>query len=359
LWLHHREPQVWERTRRFAMASSFVVQRLTGNYVLDHHSASQCDPLYDLNLNRWIDEWARDIAPEVELPELMWPAEVAGRVTTDAAEQTGLPSGLPVAAGTIDAWAEGASVDVRDPGDVMLMYGTTMFMISVAAGVQPHPKLWSTAGVFPGGRNLAAGMATSGALTTWFKTLAGDPAYTTLLAEAAAAPAGSDGLVVLPYFSGERTPLFDTDARGVVCGLTLAHGRGHFYRALLEATAYGVRHNLQAMRDAGGKIDRVVAVGGGTKGDLWMQIVSDVAHVVQEIPAERVGASFGDCFLAGVSTGVVEPHGRWNRIVGKVEVSPERRDVYDRMYEIYLELYRATLDQAHALAAMQAGLEMS
>jgi xylulokinase len=355
LWLRRKEPQVWARTRRFAMASSFVLRRLTGEYVLDHHSASQCDPLYDLDANAWIREWAEDIAPGMKLPELMWPGEVVGTVTAAAAEKTGLPVGLPVAAGTIDAWAEATSVDVKEPGDLMLMYGTTMFIVSVLTEVRPHPKLWSTAGVFPDVRNIAAGMATSGALTEWFRALAGSPSYEELLKDAAEVPSGSGGLVVLPYFSGERTPLFDTNARGVVCGLTLSHGRGHLYRALLESTAFGVRHNLQAIGEAGGLARRVVAVGGGTKGDLWTQIVSDVAGVTQQIPAQTVGASYGDCFLAGVATGLVDSNRRWNKIVGTVEPVASDRDLFDRMYGIYLDLYQATIPHAHALADLQAG----
>ena len=234
------------------MASSFVVYRLTGEYVLDHHSASQCDPLYDLQKNRWIEEWADQVAPSLELPRLLWPSEVAGTVSEAAAQLTGIPAGTPVAAGTIDAWAEAASVGVLQPGDLMLMYGTTMFMVEVVAKPRPHPGVWSTAGVFRGTYSLAAGMATSGALTAWLRNIAGNPPYETLVQEAGQVRPGSDGLIILPYFAGERTPLFDPDARGVICRASFSHGRGHLYRAALEATAYGVRHILETMREAGG-----------------------------------------------------------------------------------------------------------
>ncbi|MFL5624096.1 MAG: FGGY family carbohydrate kinase, partial [Ktedonobacteraceae bacterium] len=103
LWLRKNEPEVWQQTRQLLMASSFIVERLTGEYVLDHHSASQCDPLYNIHENRWIEEWAAEIAPGLSLPRLLWSAEVAGVVTPAAAAATGLPVGLPVAAGTIDA----------------------------------------------------------------------------------------------------------------------------------------------------------------------------------------------------------------------------------------------------------------
>jgi len=352
-WLRRNEPSVWAQTRYMFMASSYIVHRLTGEYVLDHHSASQCDPLYDLKENRWIDEWAEELAPGLPLPRLLWPAEVAGTVGRAASELTGIPVGTPVAAGTIDAWAEAASVGVLDPGDLMLMYGTTMFMVEVVTEPQPHPGLWSTAGVFPGTYSLAAGMATSGALTGWLRNIAGSPPYETLVEEAAQVRPGSDGLVVLPYFAGERTPLFDPMARGVIAGLTLSHGRGHLYRALLEATAYGVRHILETMREAGGGGKRLVAVGGGTKGGLWTQIVSSVVGRDQVLPAETIGASYGDALLAAIAGGFAEEGTRWSRAAAVIEPDPRTEDTYRKLYTVYRDLYPATRSVVHTLAEMQ------
>jgi len=213
LWLRHREPEVWERTERFFTASSFLVDRLTGEYVLDHHSASQSDPLYELDSNAWIPEWAEEIAPGLELPRLLWPWELAGEVTGAAAEATGIPAGTPVAAGTIDTWAEAASVGARNAGDMMVMYGTTMFLVQVLTEASPHPRLWSTASLEPGAHNVAGGMATSGALAAWVSELTGSLSHEQLGEEAGAVAPGADGLVVLPYFAGERSPLFDPRAR--------------------------------------------------------------------------------------------------------------------------------------------------
>lgn len=355
LWLRRNEPEVWKQMRRFLMASSFIVYRLTGEYVLDHHSASQCDPLYDIKTNQWIGDWAAEVAPNLPLPRLLWPAEVAGEVTPAAAEATGIPAGTPVAAGTIDAWSEAASVGVYEPGDMMLMYGTTMFIVEVLREARSHSGLWSTSGILPETRNLAAGMATSGALTAWLKRIAGDLPYETLVDEAARVAPGSDSLVVLPYFAGERTPLFDPKARGVICGLTLRHGRGHLYRALLEATAYGVRHILEVMREAGGGGERLVAVGGGTKGGLWTQIVSDVTGRTQELPRVTIGASYGDALLAAIAIGLLKPGSKWNATSTTVEPSAEAQANYSTLYHIYRELYPATLTQVHALADLQGG----
>lgn len=351
-WLANHEPEVYGKTEKLLMCSSYLVHRLTGRYVLDHHSASQCDPMYDLHGRCWSQEWAPRVAPGVELPELAWPSEVVGQVGPEAAGETGLPEGLPVTAGTVDAWAEATSVGVRDPGDVMLMYGTTMFFVQVLTDPRPHEALWGTCGAFPGTYTLAAGMATSGAVTDWFRRLV-DGDFADLVARAGEVPAGSRGLLLLPYFAGERTPIFDPDARGVLAGLTTSHGRAEVYRAALEGIAYGVRHNLEAMSAAGGTASRLVAVGGGTQGGLWTQIVSDVTGQEQQIPAETVGACYGDALLAGVATGAAESPENWNPVSRTVRPQQASTERYDEYYRHYRSLYESTVDTAHFLAAEQ------
>lgn len=354
-WVRQREPETYGRMSRWYMASSYLAQRLTGAYVLDHHSASQCDPLYDLRERAWIDEWCEEVAPGLEWPELVWPSDVVGEVTAAAAEETGIPAGTPVVAGTVDAWAEGTGVGATGAGDLMLMYGTTMFLVNVVGEPVPDVRLWSTAGAFDGTYCLAAGMATSGAITAWLRDLTGAD-YGTLTKEAAALPAGAEGILMLPYFAGERTPVFDPDARGVVAGLTLRHGRAHLYRAALEATAFGVRHNLAAMREAGGDLRRLVAVGGGAR-ELWTGIVSDITGLPQAVPKHTIGAAYGDTFLAAVGVGLAEQAdiADWNPIETTVAPDPERARTYDALYEHYLGLYPATRDTVHALAARQHG----
>ncbi|MBA2273412.1 MAG: FGGY-family carbohydrate kinase [Actinobacteria bacterium] len=353
-WLRANEPEVWDRTMYVFMASSYLVYRLTGEYILDHHSASQSDPLYELAANEWIEDWASEVAPGLRLPRLLWPGEIAGSVSRLAADTTGLAPGTPVAAGTIDTWAEAASVGVRNAGDMMLMYGTTMFLVEVLSQARPDHRLWSTVSLFAGTHNLAGGMAASGALTSWFKDVVG-LSYETLIQEAAESSSGSNGLVVLPYFAGERAPLFDTRARGVICGLNLGHTRGDLYRALLEGTAFGVQHILEVMSEAGGTGRRIVAVGGGTKGGLWTEIVSNVIEMPQDLPEVGIGASYGDAFLAAVATGLAEPGDEWNSVAHRVEPNSEHRDVYDELYATYRELYPATREHLHALADMQGG----
>lgn len=350
-WVREHEPDAYARASALAMPASFLAQRLTGELFLDHHSASQSWPLYDLDAAAWRDDWWERIAPGIAQPRLALPSDAIGVVTAEAAELTGLPEGIPVALGTIDAWDEAVSAGATRPGDLMLMYGTTMFLVTTTAERPSAPGMWTTRGVAAGTYSLAGGMATSGAITTWIRDLVGGD-YAGLSAQAAESGPGANGLLMLPYLAGERTPIQDPDARGVLVGMTLQTTAGDLYRAALEATAFGVRHNIDVMREAGTPIERVVAVGGGTTGGLWTQIVSDVTGLPQVVPSVTVGASFGAAFLAAGLVG--EPDiDAWNPPAAVVEPDQRLRDTYDALYRHYRALYPATRDIAHALVDLQ------
>jgi xylulokinase len=351
-WVADEEPDTFARARRVYVPSSFLANRLTGAYVLDHHSASQYTPLYDVIGQEWYRPWADEIVGDVELPPLRWPGDAAGTVSADAAAATGLPAGIQVITGTIDAWSEALSVGAQGVGDLMLMYGTTMFLVHTVPEPLTSPALWSTVGALPGTRNLAGGMATSGAITGWLRDLFGSPDYGELLELAAASGVGANGLLMLPYFAGERTPIMDPEARGVIAGLTLSHTRGDLYRAALEATGYAVRHNIEAFDEAGGDIQRIVAVGGGTQGGLWTQIVSDITGREQEIRAPSIGASYGAALLAAqlVAPATIDA---WNPVRETVTPRPEVAGQYEDLYRLYRDLYPRTADTVHALAARQ------
>jgi xylulokinase len=355
-WVAEEEPEAYARARRLFMPASWLARRLTGAYVLDRHSASQCTPLFDIESGEWHEPWAPLVAPGIELPTLAWPGDLAGTITAEAAAATGLAEGTPVIVGTIDAWSEAVSIGAVGPGDLMLMYGTTMFLVATVPDILRTPSMWTTVGAFPGTNCLAGGMATSGAITGWIRELTG-AGYPDLLAEAAASGPGARGLLMLPYFAGERTPLLDPDARGMVAGLTLSHGRGDLYRAALEATAFGVRHNIETMREAGAQIDRIAAVGGGTQGSLWTQIVSDVTGLEQQLTRTSVGASYGAAFLAACAVadtaGTAPDIADWNPVVATVRPDPATAAAYDRGYRLYRELYTSTVDLAHELARVE------
>lgn len=349
LWLRRNEPELWRATRGWYMASSFVVARLTGAYVLDHHSASQCDPFYDLESGSWADDWIGDLVDGVPFPQLAQPSEVVGTITPTAGAATGLPAGTPVVAGTIDAWAEAYSVGVRRPGDAMLMYGSTMFAVHVVERAAPHPLLWTTRGVEPGTRTHAAGTSTGGSLVEWLRELVGAPAWETFVGEAATTPPGGEGLLVLPYLAGERTPIYDPLARGVVVGLTLRHRRGALLRAAYEGIAMGIRRIFELLADAADAPKRVVVAGGGTHADLWLQIVSDVTGRPQYVPEQTIGAAYGDALLAAVGTGLVAADTDWAQTSRVVVPNDESRIAYDAVYPLHAELYAATAEIVHQL----------
>lgn len=358
-WVREHEPEAYERATRFLMPASYLALKLTGAYVLDHHSASQSSPLYDSEQLAWHREWAEHIAPGLPLPALRWPGDVAGEVTeTVAGDLPGIEPGTPVITGSIDAWTEAVSADAQNPGDLLLMYGTTMFLVATTDRRVTGGTMWGTVGAFEGTYCLAGGMATSGAITFWLRRLTGNVPYPELLAEADAVGPGAGGLLMLPYFAGERTPIQDPDARGVIAGLTLDHGRGHLYRAALEATAFGVRHNVEELREAGAPIERVVAVGGGTQGGLWTRIVSDVTGIDQVVPTSTVGASYGAAMLAADHADGFDGDARtraatWNPPAETLTPDPGNRELYDELYRAYRDLYPATTGITHTLADLQ------
>ena len=250
-------------------------------------------------------------------------------------------------AGSIDTVTEGDGVGIREPGDTVVMYGSTMFLIQVLDRRRRHPGLWANDGTRRDRFSLAAGMATSGLITTWLADIAG-AGIGDLVGEAASIPVGSEGLLLLPYFLGERTPLFDPDARGCWLGLTIHHTRAHLYRSVLEGVAYGVRHNLEAMAEAGAPPQRLVAVGGGTRGDLWTRIVSDVTGLTQEVRAVTIGAAYGDARLVAEALGV--DTSAWNPIANLVRPEPANRERYEERYQSYRRLYPLLAGEMHRLS---------
>jgi xylulokinase len=223
---------------------------------------------------------------------------------------------------------------------------------------------WSSNFLEEGAYAFAGGMSTSGSLTTWFRDQfaqfelekekeGGEEAYTALVKLASASPIGSRGLIALPYFEGERTPLHDPKARGVWFGLSLKHTRGDIYRAILEGVAFGIRHNFEVMGEEGVQPQRILAVGGGTKNRLWLQIVADVCNIELAVPEQQIGASYGDAFLAATGIGLYKDLSevkQWIKTKEIIQPSPESRDLYEVNYQIFRELYSSTQPLMHKLA---------
>jgi xylulokinase len=349
LWLKETHPDLFAKTARILTSTSYLTWKLTGNCVIDHYTAANFSPLYDVARQDWTDDLA-DFLPLEKLPRLMWSTEIAGHVTAEAAAETGLAMGTPVTCGTIDAAAEAVSVGVAAPGQMMLMYGSTIFIIQVTAQPVRDPRLWYAPWLFPGRHASMAGLATSGTLTHWFRDqLARDADFAQLAEEAAQSAKGAKGLLCLPYFSGERTPIHDPLAKGAFFGLDLTHTRADLYRAALEGIAMGTAHVFETYTEVGAAPHTVRAVGGGTKNALWLQATSDLAATGQEVCDKTIGAAYGDAFLAALAVGAVTEGDilRWNPVASKV--APERVAAYDRAYPLWKRLYTQTRDIAAAL----------
>lgn len=359
-WLARLEPDVAAAARWHVTASTYLGYRMTGELAIDAHTASHWNPLFDPRTTSWTDRFADGIAQLDRLPPIRWPADRLGTVSPDAARETGIPAGTPVAVGTVDVQAEALSVGVAEPGDLMIMYGSTTFFLAVVDAPVAAGPLWLTAAHVPGRWCVAAGLATGGSALAWFRDqfardlvaaerASGENAFTALGREAEGADAGE--LLFLPYLSGERTPLNDPDARGVVAGLSLHTSRGAVYRSLLHGIADAARANVEEMRRLGVPIERVTAVGGGTADPLLVGLVSDACGIDQRLPASTIGASRGDAFLAGVAAGIltVADLPDWVEIRSTVAPDPTRGADDDR-FTAAGRLYLETRDSVHRLA---------
>ncbi len=351
-WLREVEPESWARTARIVTASSFLVHRMTGRHVIDHHQAGHVIPLYDPAKLAWTDTFAESVADPAMLPELGWSDDIAGLVGTRAAEDTGLALGTPVIVGGVDAVQEGLSVGVSEPGQLMVMYGSSAFFVLVTDERNPAPPLWCLPGALEGTWVLAAGMSTTGSATAWLRDWAmADRDFDQLFASAAEVEPGARGLLFLPYLSGERTPINDAAARGIIAGLSLDHGRPEIFRALLEGVGHGIRQNISLLAEAA-EVHSIHAVGGGTASDTWLQIVSDIIGREQVVAAQSNGASLGNAFLAGVAVEAVQLADLpgWVGTTRRIVPDPTAADVYDRAHEDFDALYRQTRDVVHHLA---------
>ena len=364
LWIADNEPEVFARTRCFLTAPGYVVFRLTGQLVVDHHHASYFTPFIDLRRGRWDLRFAPDVLKENHFPTIRWSHELAGRVTPQAAEATGIPAGTPVAVGSTDGLMEAVAAGVLEPGTLMVNFASSLNLVALIGGRRSSKTLWLSEGLQPGAYVLAGGVATGGSIASWFvRQLAQEfpaeaGAGTTrglqqLEEDAALSPVGSNGLLMLPYFSGQDTPFYDPDIRGVVLGLNLSTTRNDLYRAVLEGTALGIRHNLLEFERHGVRPQRVRVLGGGTSSRLWLQIVADATQRTLDVPARTTGAAYGSAFLAGLAEGLVDA-GRfereWIRIADHVEPHRSVAQEYDELYGLFTHALEDVRDVVHRLA---------
>jgi xylulokinase len=362
LWIKQNEPEIYKKTAHFTMTQGFLVAKLTGEYVLDRYSACGAAPMYNRQTKTWDNELTAFITEKERLPRIVDSTEIVGYVTAQAAKETGLAEGTPVVGGSTDASAEAVSVGVIEPDDFMIMYGSTVYMIKVTTEHRPYANMWSSNYVFPDLNAVGGGMATTGSLTRWIRDnfakelierekMGGPNAYDTLFAEIDPISPGSDGVIVLPYFSGERIPINDPKAKGVIFGLNLTHTRGHIFKAALEGVGYGIAQSLDYIRSLGFTVDRITAGGGGVKNPGWMQIISDITGCVQSVPQVTVGAAYGDAILAGLGTGLImsrhEVKG-WIKEKYATVPNPQKTEIYREYREKYAQIYENTKGIMHS-----------
>ena len=332
LWLKRNRPDIFAKTHKILTSTSYLVFRLTGKFVIDHYTAANSAPLYSAERRAWSDELASDIIPLERLPDIAWTTDIVGTVTAKAAKETGLAEGTPVICGTVDAAAEAISVGVLEPRDMMLMYGSTIFIIAVTSARVKDGRLWYAPWLFPGQHASMAGLATSGTLTHWFReTLARelDPARAIkeLAAEAEASPPGAKGLVMLPYFSGERTPIHDTHAKGVIFGLDPhAYARRSVSAPRLKALRLAQTTSWKPLMmsvNRRGIFSRLAGARKTGSGPRPHRIFAGETQILRE---KSMGASYGNAFLAALAVGDAQAEGYQNLESGCLGIHRQHRE---------------------------------
>ena len=273
--------------------------------------------------------------------------DVVGRLTATAAEALGLRPGIPVAGGTNDAFASYLGAGLAEAGDAYDPGGSAGGF-GVYWGVPLDvPGAFVTPAPLAGLYSVGAAMAATGRALDWFRdgVVGGGLSTEWLLEEAGSTPPGSDGVVFLPYLAGERSPIWDPTATGAFVGLTLAHGRGHLVRAILEASALAIRHVAEPMLAAGVTVTAMRACGGPARSETWNQIKADATGFTVLVPAVLETAVLGSAILGAVAIGaspdVPTAVRTMTRVERHLEPRPECRATYDRAYAVYKNLYPA------------------
>ena len=355
LWLRQNEPAAYARLSTLLLAKDYVRYRLSGELATDPSDAAGTI-LFDVRRRRWSDELlsAVDI-PRGVLPAVVGSTEVSGVVSAAVGAALGLPLSTLVVGGGADNAAGAVGSGVVAPGRVQCSVGTSGTLLTplehprVDRRMRLHtfchcvPDLWYLMGTV-----LSAGNA-----LRWLRDIllpdSGEGSYDLLTKEAASVPPGSDGLLFLPYLTGERTPHNDANARGVFFGLHLGHTRAHMVRAVMEGVTFALRDSLELIRPMVDAIPEVRAIGGGARSPLWRQMQADVFATPAAILGETGGPAYGAAMMAAVGAGMFESIGeaadQWISIGETVEPDSSRVRLYDELYQRYRDLYPALKDR--------------
>lgn len=356
MWLASQEPEVWTRAAHVVFSKDYVNWRLCGEIGTDR-SMMSATLLCDIARGAWSDEVCRAAdLPVDRLPKVFAATDVLGRVTPRAAAETGLAAGTPVFAGASDCACLLLGAGAAEPGDACIYTGTCsgIFVVRGEPTLDPLCRLEVQAHAVADRWILQGVVPTSGAVLRWFRDVCGAAPdaefYRRLDGEAAGLPPGSDGLIVVPSFMGEREPAWDPDATGVVAGLTLSHTRAHLFRAIMEGAAYGLRENLAEVERLGIRPPEIRITGGGMRSRLWRQITADVTGTPLLLTPHAEGGVIGAMMLAAVGLGIYsDVPGAARALVQTSErIVPDPRTA--EPYARYARLYR---DIAGAVAGMR------
>ncbi len=363
-WLKNHEPEILKQTHMFVQINGYINYRLTHTFTLDPVHAT----LLQLR-NYQTDEWHDDLCvacgvEPAQFPDIYPGSTIQGEVTAEAAEATGLRPGIPVMVGTVDGSAAAVEAGVIQPGSAAEMTGTSTVLLMPTDGNVVESAFIAMPHAIPGKHLLLGAMVASGASLRWFRDefaqLEVEQArqqninvFDLLTAPAKVVNAGSNGVIFLPYMLGERAPIWNTNARGVFFGLSLATSKADMVRAVLEGTALALRHNVDVAQSAGLMLNEIRSVGGGTRSDLWNQIKADVLGIPVRLPQTSVGAPFGDAVLVGMGLGLYTDVNQSLQEMVKIkavyEPNPQQHARYNEIYPIFRKLYeqlRGVFDDA-------------
>jgi xylulokinase len=362
LWIKNNEPEVYKKTAKFLTSTSYLTAKLTGNYVIDKFLINTFSPAYRPDGS--IDENACSLfcRPD-QLASCRGTTEIVGEITRKAATETGLAEGTPVITGTDDSGAEAISTGIFQPGDMMLQIGSSCYLIYCSDRLVLDDRIWHDEFIIPGTYSVSAGTNTAGTMTRWYRDtlyfdalaqqeLGGRNAYEAMLDHMNQIPAGSDGLITLPYFAGERTPINDPNASGVIFGLKLAHTRDHLYKSALEGVGFGIAQLLDIMKEHQLPLKKIMAVGGGAKNLPWLQIIADITGETLNCSSVTMGAAFGDALMAALAVGRFQSFADFDEVIKPGRITRPNMKThlsYQPYRKIFDQLYLATKDMMHSL----------
>lgn len=370
LWFKKYEPQLLARTHKVLQANGYVNYKLTGRFSIDKAHASLTQ-VYDVSTGWLALELCEKVGLASELmPELYDGTTVIGVVNKDAAAVTGLAAGTPVVAGTVDGAAAALETGVTGPGEAVEMSGTSTVVLLGADSLKRSGKLISMYHALEG-RYLIIGAASStGASLKWFRDQFGSmerlaakelkiDAYDLMNLEAEGVEPGAGKVIFLPYMMGERSPIWDTYARGVFIGLTLNTTRGQMIRSIMEGAAFALYHNLQEATALGLEVKELRCVGGGALSNLWLKIKASVTNLPVVVPETSLGAPFGDALLAGTGVGIYQDvealAKKYVRFKQRIEPDKEWHALYQELYDVYCSIYNHIREDLFNLAQIKIG----